>query len=207
MKKKIIILTSMILLIGLIVYMCYPKSNISKQSNDNIETNNTSKVEENKENENNKKITSDDSNNNENNSSSIHNSNQNDMESNNASNNNVVKPKENKTTKKVEEKHEEPKTTEVKTTTTVELKKEEIGPWTAWGMTKEQYYNEPMYKWEHVDFSVKKYGSESAARQACLNYGDNYQPYINGEVLYNCSTVNSASGNYLGEMFSTEKLN
>lgn len=84
---------------------------------------------------------------------------------------------------------------------------EETGLWTAWGKTKDEYYNKPLYSWEHVDFSVEKYGSESACQQACINYGDNYGPYLNGEVLYNCSTVNSASGKYLGEMFHTEKLN
>lgn len=78
--------------------------------------------------------------------------------------------------------------------------------WDKLGMTEYQYYNEPMYSWEHVDFSVNTYGSESAARNACLNYGDNYQPYLNGEVLYHCTTVNSASGKYLGEMFHTEEL-
>lgn len=78
--------------------------------------------------------------------------------------------------------------------------------WEQLGMTKDQYYNKPMYNWEHVDFSVEQFGDESKAKQACLNYGDNYQPYLNGEVSYNCSTVTSASGKYLGEMFYTEKL-
>lgn len=85
-----------------------------------------------------------------------------------------------------------------------EQPKKEI--WEQLGMTKEQYFNQPMYNWEHVDFAVEQFGDESKAKQACLNYGDNYQPYLNGEVSYNCSTVTSASGKYLGEMFYTEKL-
>ena len=72
------------------------------------------------------------------------------------------------------------------------------GPWEAWGMTEYEYYNEPMYSWERVDFKTMN---------ECLNYGDNYEPYLNGEVLYNCREVTSASGNFLGVMFDTEKLN
>lgn len=80
------------------------------------------------------------------------------------------------------------------------------GPWDNLGMTEYQYYNEPMYSYEKVDFSVVKYGSEQATIQACLEYGDNYAPYLNGEVAYHCSTVYTASGKYLGEWFHTEKL-
>ena len=96
-------------------------------------------------------------------------------------------------------------TTNSNTTTTTEQPKPKP-IWEQLGMTEDQYYNKPMYNWEHVDFSVEKYGSEKAATDACLKYGDNYEPYLNGEVSYNCSTVTSASGKYLGEMFYTEKL-
>lgn len=72
------------------------------------------------------------------------------------------------------------------------------GPWEAWGMTEDQYYNQPMHSWERVDFS---------SMNECLNYGDNYAPYLNGEVLYNCREITSASGKFLGVMFDTEKLN
>ena len=72
------------------------------------------------------------------------------------------------------------------------------GPWEAWGMTEDQYYNQPMHSWERVDFY---------SMNECLNYGDNYAPYLNGEVLYNCREITSASGKFLGVMFDTEKLN
>lgn len=75
-------------------------------------------------------------------------------------------------------------------------KKQEI--WETFGMTKDQYFNQPMYSWERVDFQNMS---------ECLTYGDNYEPYINGEVLYNCRDVLSMSGRYLGVMFDTEKLN
>lgn len=78
--------------------------------------------------------------------------------------------------------------------------------WEKLGVTEDEYYNNPIYKWEKVDFSVDDYGSEKKAREACLKYGDNYEPYLNGEVSFNCDSVSSLSGRYLGEMFHTEKL-
>lgn len=78
----------------------------------------------------------------------------------------------------------------------VEPNKQEI--WESLGMTKDQYYNQPMYSWERVDFK---------SREECVTHGDNYEPYVNGEVLYNCRDVTSPSGKYLGAMFDVEKLN
>lgn len=75
---------------------------------------------------------------------------------------------------------------------------EKEGPWTALGITEDQYYNKPMYNWESVDFN---------SMSECLSYGDNYEPYLNGEELYNCREVKSFSGKFLGVMFDTEKLN
>ena len=72
-------------------------------------------------------------------------------------------------------------------------------PWEALGMTEDQYYNKPMYSWEHVD--------DFNSMEDCLKHGDEYEPYKNGEELYNCRYVVSASGRILGIMFSTEKLN
>jgi len=56
----------------------------------------------------------------------------------------------------------------------------------------------PMYSWERVDFKMES---------ECLAYGDSYEPYLNGEVTFNCRIVNSKSGKLLGYMFDTEKLN
>ena len=116
-------------------------------------------------------------NNSDNTSSSV----QSNQESNNNTNNDVV-----------EQPKEEPK---------------KKTPWEALGVSEYHYYNEPMYSWERVDFPVSKYGSEANCRKACTEYGDHYEPYLNGEVLYSCSIVTSLSGKYLGEFFSTEKLN
>lgn len=116
-------------------------------------------------------------NNSDNTSSSV----QSNQESNNNTNNDVV-----------EQPKEEPK---------------KQTPWEALGVSEYHYYNEPMYSWERVDFPVSKYGSEANCRKACAEYGDHYEPYLNGEVSYSCSIVTSLSGKYLGEFFSTEKLN
>lgn len=70
--------------------------------------------------------------------------------------------------------------------------------WEKLNITEDQYYNSPMYSWEKVDFKTI---------EECTNYGDNYIPYINGEVLYNCHDVFSIAGRHLGVMFITEKLN
>lgn len=68
---------------------------------------------------------------------------------------------------------------------------------TAWeelGMTEDEYYNKPAWNWARVDFPVEKYGSEEACFNACIKYGEE------SEMGFSCSTINSASGRYLGEM-------
>lgn len=80
------------------------------------------------------------------------------------------------------------------------------GPWTKYGMTEDQYYNKPMYSYEHIDYSVNVYGTEDACINACRKYGLSYEPYLKGEVSFGCRSINSMSGKYLGEMFYTRKL-
>lgn len=104
----------------------------------------------------------------------------------------VKEVKQSNPTQKQEVKREEQK----KPVPIVESKKQEI--WESLGMTKDQYYNQPMYSWERVDFKN---------RAECEAHGDSYEPYLNGEVLYNCRDVTSPSGKYLGVMFDVEKLN
>ncbi len=78
----------------------------------------------------------------------------------------------------------------------IEDKKQEV--WEALGMTKDQYYNQPMYSWEKVDFN---------SYEECEAFGDTYPPAVNGEISYVCRDVKSPSGKYLGTMFDSEKLN
>lgn len=78
-----------------------------------------------------------------------------------------------------------------------EPKQEEKKEMTAWeelGMSEDDYYNKPAWSWARVDFPVEKYGSEEACFNACIKYGEE------SEMGFSCSTINSASGRYLGEM-------
>lgn len=79
----------------------------------------------------------------------------------------------------------------------IQPKQEEKKEMTAWeelGMTEDEYFNKPAWSWARVDFSVEKYGSEEACFNACIKYGEE------SEMGFSCSTINSASGRYLGEM-------
>lgn len=79
-------------------------------------------------------------------------------------------------------------------------------PWEKLGMTEHHYYNEPMWTWAKVDFSIEKYGTKENCINACREYGLNYDLYKQGKVLFGCRNINSTSGKYLGEMFYTEDL-
>lgn len=61
-----------------------------------------------------------------------------------------------------------------------EQKPKELSIWEKLGMSEYDYYNNPMYNWERIDFK---------SMNECLVYGDNYKPYLDGEVLYNCHDV------------------
>ena len=92
---------------------------------------------------------------------------------------------------------EKPKTPTTSEDNVVEdTKKQEI--WEVLGMSKDQYYNQPLYSWERIDF--KTYDE-------CTAYGDKYLQSINGETNYVCREVTSMSGRFLGIMFDTEKTN
>ena len=211
--KKIIFISlsiSLIICLSLVFYSNKVNKNLK------IKESNVINIEEEKENEIISESVDDNTSGVEDDNSSIYNSNKNDMESDNASNSNVIKKEkkeENKTSTQVVSKSNEENKKEVKieksennTSPGSEEPKKQT-PWEALGVSEYHYYNEPMYSWERVDFPISKYGSESNCRKACAEYGDNYEPYLNGEVLYSCSIVTSLSGKYLGEYFSTEKLN
>ena len=221
MKKSILFISIMSLIsvsiVALILFINRNKNEltINDGSNNEIIESNSSIEEEEILDENITESIKDDASGVQDNDSSIHNSNKNDLESNSASNSNVIKEsktKEKKTSSQTVSKSEIESKQEVKETNNEDntsVNKEEPKkqtPWEALGVSKYHYYNEPMYSWERVDFPVSKYGSEANCRKACAEYGDNYEPYKNGEVLYSCSIVTSLSGKYLGEYFSTEKL-
>ena len=97
--------------------------------------------------------------------------------------------KENKPTQSKQKQVEKSVTNEPK-----QEEKKEITAWEELGMTEDEYYNKPAWSWARVDFPVEKYGSEEACFNACIKYGEE------SEMGFSCSTINSASGRYLGEM-------
>ena len=114
------------------------------------------------------------------------------------SNNNSTSKSEQKVevkneTPKSETKHEEKQSSsqipKVDTNT-----KNDINAWDELGITENEYYNSPAWSWARVDFAIEKYGSQEKCLNACIEYGESTG------MGYSCSTINSYSGRYLGEM-------
>ena len=72
--------------------------------------------------------------------------------------------------------------------------KNDINAWDELGITEHEYYNYPAWSWARVDFAIEKYGSQEKCLNACIEYGESTG------MGYSCSTINSYSGRYLGEM-------
>ena len=72
--------------------------------------------------------------------------------------------------------------------------------WEKLGISEYDYYNKPMWSWARVDYSLEKYGSESAAHQACIDAGDSMEDIIS----FSCTNINSYSGDYLGDMLKVK---
>ena len=72
--------------------------------------------------------------------------------------------------------------------------KNDINTWDELGITENEYYNSPAWSWARVDFAIEKYGSQEKCLNACIEYGESTG------MGYSCSTINSYSGRYLGEM-------
>lgn len=70
----------------------------------------------------------------------------------------------------------------------------DINAWDELGITENEYYNSPAWSWARVDFAIEKYGSQEKCLNACIEYGESTS------MGYSCSTINSYSGRYLGEM-------
>lgn len=124
----------------------------------------------------------------------------NDLESNTVSNSDII----NNVTK-VEEKQEQviekPK---VETTVEPQSKQEtsvkEISVWESLGISEYDYYHKPMWSWARIDFSINDYGSFEQTHQACIDAGGNLENIMS----FSCTTINSYSGDYLGDMFRTK---
>lgn len=72
--------------------------------------------------------------------------------------------------------------------------KNDFNAWDELGITENEYYNSPAWSWARVDFAIEKYGSQEKCLNACIEYGESTG------MGYSCSTINSYSGRYLGEM-------
>lgn len=110
-----------------------------------------------------------------------------------------------KTESKVEQKVEENKPKqEVVEETTIPVVEEIPKQQTAWdelGITEYDYYNKPMWSWARIDFKVSDYASEEETINACRSYG--HKLMEEQGLGFSCSSINSYSGNYLGEMLKT----
>ena len=114
-----------------------------------------------------------------------------DKKSNTNINSNVVKEKDiENNSKKVEN-----NSTQVENDSTVRVEKQ--NPWDDLGITEYDYYNKPMWSWARVDYSIKEYKSQELAQQKCIEDGNNMLDEI---LSFSCTTINSYSGDYLGEM-------
>ena len=75
---------------------------------------------------------------------------------------------------------------------------QERKPWDDLGISEYDYYNKPDHKWGEVNFSIKIYGTRDATFKACQDYGVDYTNKNGGGFF--CDSVNSYSGDYLGEI-------
>lgn len=95
----------------------------------------------------------------------------------------------------VKEKEIENSSTQVENDSTSKVEKQT--PWDDLGITEYDYYNKPMWSWARVDYSIKEYKTYELAQKACIEDGNKMMDEI---LSFSCSSVNSYSGDYLGEM-------
>lgn len=189
-KKRIILVISLILFLGLIAVIIFKSSNSDskiklEEKNNNSEVNDIIKDDED--------VVKDNINDNEN------------VIVDDKSDNNIVEKQEEK---QILINQEQPNNTNVETSkenvkfeeqtstseTPKETPKQENNIWDELGITEDEYYNSPAWKWAKVDFHIDEYGSQENCLNACIEYGESTG------MGYSCSTINSYSGRYLGEM-------
>ena len=199
---KLKLLTFLIVVFGFIFYIF--QNNTTNKFDDNIEQINKEQIHEIKENKIEKEVTENESNNEpitnnkqDNNktsgisSDSTSITNNDDKKSNTNINSNVVK--ENKV--EYDSTQVENNSTQVENNSTQEVEKE--NPWDDLGITEYEYYNKPMWSWARVDYSIKDYVTQELTQKACIDAGNNMLENI---LSFSCTSINSYSGDYLGEM-------
>ena len=196
MKKVLLTLSSVILLIGILLLLLYPKNNFEKEIDNEITEEIKEEIKEDKEDEYITEINEIDNNNVENDSSSISNSNKNDLESHNASNSDVVNNK----TKTVKE---------VKKESTVSEPKQEIVEDNNQEIIPEPKEEEPPKVKEEVHddiidtnswfYSIHHGNIETSTQSKCLAAGEEIAFLDTVDInYYRCYEVTSTTGKVLG---------
>lgn len=196
MKKVLLTLSSVILLIGVILFLLYPKNKYKETINYEVTEEIIEEIKEDKEDEYITEINEIDNNNVENDSSSISNSNKNDLESHNTSNSNVINNK----TKTVKE---------VKTESTVSEPKQEIKEENNQEVIPEQKEEEPPKVNEEVRddiidtnswfYSIHHGKIETSTQSKCLAAGEEIAFIDTVDInYYRCYEVTSTTGKVLG---------
>ena len=197
MKKVLLTLSSVILLIGVILFLLYPKNKYKETINYEVTEEIIEEIKEDKEDEYITEINEIDNNNVENDSSSISNSNKNDLESHNTSNSNVVNNK----TKTVKEIKKESTVSEPKQ----EIKEEENNK----VVIPEQKEEEPPKVKEEVRddiidtnswfYSIHHGKIETSTQSKCLSAGEEIAFIDTVDInYYRCYEVTSTTGKVLG---------
>ena len=197
MKKVLLTLSSVILLIGVILFLLYPKNKYKETINYEVTEEIIEEIKEDKEDEYITEINEIDNNNVENDSSSISNSNKNDLESHNTSNSNVVNNK----TKTVKEVKKESTVSEPKQEIKEEDNNKEVIP--------EQKEEEPPKVKEEVRddiidtnswfYSIHHGKIETSTQSKCLSAGEEIAFIDTVDInYYRCYEVTSTTGKVLG---------
>lgn len=197
MKKVLLTLSSVILLIGVILFLLYPKNKCKETINYEVTEEIIEEIKEDKEDEYITEINEIDNNNVENDSSSISNSNKNDLESHNTSNSNVVNNK----TKTVKEVKKESTVSEPKKEIKEEENDKEIIP-------EQKEEDPPKVKEEVRDdiidtnswfYSIHHGKIETSTQSKCLSAGEEIAFIDTVDInYYRCYEVTSTTGKVLG---------
>ena len=197
MKKVLLTLSSVILLIGVILFLLYPKNKYKETINYEVTEEIIEEIKEDEEDEFITEITEIDNNNVENDSSSISDSNKNDLESHNTSNPNVVNNK----TKTVKEVKKEPTVSEPKQEIKEEDNNQEI-------ISEQKEEEPPKVKEEIRDdiidtnswfYSIHHGKIETSTQSKCLSAGEEIAFIDTVDInYYRCYEVTSTTGKVLG---------
>lgn len=109
----------------------------------------------------------------------------------------IKENKTNSTSKQNDSKQEEIKGEEKEETPKEETSK---NAWDELGISEYDYYHKPMWSWGRIDYSIEDYKTYDKTREACITKGEEY---FNEGIGYSCTSLNSYSGDYLGEMLKT----